>query len=68
MSQGKLHTGGNPILAWCADNVVMTEDALGRRKPDKMKARERIDGISALLSGMKRYMLNAGTEVEWTAE
>lgn len=68
MQQGTLHVGENPVLAWMADNVVLTEDAMGRRKPDKMKARERIDGISALLMAVKRYMANAGKEIEWTAE
>lgn len=68
MSQGKMHTGANPVLRWMADNVILTEDAGGRRKPDKIKGRERIDGVSALLNGAKRYMLNAGGEVEWTAE
>lgn len=67
MSQGRLACGDNPVLRWMADNVVMIEDAQGRRKPDKMKARERIDGISALLDAVKRYVANVGTETDWGA-
>jgi phage terminase large subunit-like protein len=68
MQQGILRMGPNPVMEWMAYNVVMVADAAGRRKPDKLRARERIDGISALLMAVKRYMANAGREVEWTAE
>lgn len=67
VASGKLHHGGNPVLAWMLANVVMTTDANGRRKPDKEKARERIDGVTALLMAVKRWMANAGEEDEWTA-
>lgn len=59
--------GGHPILAWMVDNTVMVEDAAGRRKADKRRAREKIDGVPALLMAMKRWMANAGSEVTWGA-
>jgi phage terminase large subunit-like protein len=36
--------GGNPILRWNFDNIVVTSDAAGNIKPDKEKATEKIDG------------------------
>lgn len=41
--------GNNPVLTWNADNLVVTQDPAGNLKPDKSKARERIDGITALV-------------------
>jgi phage terminase large subunit-like protein len=44
----KLHHGGNPVLTWMAQNVVVTRDPAGNRKFDKAKSIGRIDGIIAL--------------------
>lgn len=63
----KLRHGNHPVLAWMVDNVHMVEDAAGRRRPDKMKAREKIDGVPALLMALKRWMAHAGQEQTWTA-
>lgn len=63
----RLRHGGHPVLAWMVDNTVMAHDASGRRRPDKEKAREKIDGVSALLNAIKRWMANAGSEDVWTA-
>lgn len=41
--------GNNPVLSWMADNLVTSQDPAGNIKPDKSKARERIDGIVALV-------------------
>lgn len=51
---GQLRHGGHPLLAWNAANVVVDVDAGGRRRPSKGKSTERIDGISALVTGLKR--------------
>jgi phage terminase large subunit-like protein len=45
---GQLRHGMNPILTWCASNVVITKDAAGNRKMDKSRATGRIDGMVAL--------------------
>ena len=56
---------GNPVMSWCVDNVVATSDAAGNLKPDKAKsndvkgaATKRIDGVTALLTGLAVYMEN----------
>ena len=41
--------GNNPVLTWNADNMVVSQDPAGNLKPDKSKAREKIDGIVALI-------------------
>ena len=40
--------GGHPVLTMCAANTIVTKDATGNRKPDKMKTVGRIDGFVAL--------------------
>jgi len=52
-SRGLLH-GGNPVLRWCAANVVVEQDAAGNIKPSKDKSTERIDGIVALVIALSR--------------
>ena len=41
--------GGNPVLRWMANNVIVETDPAGNIKPDKGKSTERIDGIVALI-------------------
>ncbi len=53
VGQGLRH-GGHPLLAWCAANVVAETDAGGRKRPSKGKSTERIDGVAALVTGLKR--------------
>lgn len=49
---------GNPVLRWMAGNVKILEDADGNIRPEKKKARERIDGIVALLMAIGRALQN----------
>jgi len=51
-----LRHGGNPVMAWMTDNLAVTTDPAGNVKPDKGKASEKIDGWSALVTGMSRAM------------
>ncbi|RVJ35935.1 terminase large subunit [Sinorhizobium medicae] len=44
----KVNHAGNPILAMCAANAVVTKDPAGNRKLDKSKASGRIDGLVAM--------------------
>ena len=39
---------GNPVLAWCIDNIEVMMDSNGNRKLDKRTAKGRIDGAQAL--------------------
>lgn len=45
---GILSHGNNPVLTMCAANSMVTKDAAGNRKLDKMKTSGRIDGMVAL--------------------
>jgi len=56
--QKKIHHGGNPVLRWMFDNVMVIQDAQGNLKPDKGKSREKIDGIISLIMAISRAMVN----------
>lgn len=51
-----LRHGGNKVARWMVDNLAVATDAAGNVKPDKARAAEKIDGISALTTGMARAM------------
>jgi len=46
---GRLRHGGNPVLRWMADNIIVKTDPAGNIKPDKEKSKKKIDGIVALI-------------------
>ena len=50
---GRLRHGGQPVLRWNAANVVRDRDGGGRIKPSKTRSTERMDGISALVTGLR---------------
>lgn len=56
---GTLAHGDNPVLAWMADNLVTSQDPAGNLKPDKEKAREKIDGIVATILAIGRDLAGA---------
>lgn len=56
MRAGKIAHGGNKVLTWMADNVVVKEDPAGNIKPAKDKSTEKIDGIVALIMGLDRAL------------
>ena len=58
LSKGVAH-GGNPVLRWMADNVVVKQDAAGNVKPDKGMSRQRIDGVVASIMALDRLTRNA---------
>lgn len=45
------HTG-DPVTRWMVGNVAAFHDAAGNFKPDKKKSAERIDGVSAAVTGL----------------
>lgn len=59
---GKIRHGGNPVLRWCADNLVVRKDANGNLAPDKEKATEKIDGMVALFDAWGRAMFGAADQ------
>lgn len=59
----RLRHGGNPVLRWMADNLVVKQDPAGNLKPDKSKSTEKIDGMVALIMGLDRAVRNDGPSV-----
>jgi len=53
---GKIVHGGNPVLRWMADNMMVSTDPAGNVKPNKAKSREKIDGIVAGIMALDRAM------------
>ena len=49
----KIRHGGHPVLRWCVDNTIITQDAAGNKKPDKSKSSGKIDGTVAMLIALK---------------
>lgn len=47
---------GNPVLRWNADNCAVLRDPAGNIKPTKENATKRIDGISAIISALYRFV------------
>lgn len=47
---------GNPVLDWCASNVVVRHDPAGNIKPDKELSKKRIDGIVAGIMALGRQI------------
>ncbi len=50
--------GGNPVLRWMADNIVVRMDPAGNIKVDREKSSEKIDGIVAMIMGLARAVVN----------
>ena len=59
LMEGNINHGGNPVLKWMAQNVVMRQDPAGNIKPDKERSVEKIDGIVALMMGLDRCIRSA---------
>jgi len=53
---GRLAHGGNPVLTWMADNLVVRTDPAGNIKPDKERSREKIDGVVAMIMALDRAL------------
>lgn len=58
----KLIHGGNPVLRWMADNVVVKQDPAGNIKMDKSKSTNRIDGMVALVMALDRALRNSNNQ------
>ena len=60
----KIAHGGNPILRWNMDNVVIRQDPAGNIKADKQKSTEKIDGVIALIMALDRAIRVGGISTE----
>lgn len=58
LMEGNINHGGQPVLKWMAQNVVMRQDPAGNIKPDKEKSVEKIDGIVATIMALDRCIRN----------
>ena len=56
VAERRLAHDGNPVLRWMADNVVLMSDSNGNIRPNKARAREKIDGIVAAIMAVDALM------------
>jgi phage terminase large subunit-like protein len=57
----KILHGGNPVLAWQVGNLAVVRDSAGNIKPDKDKAKDKIDGVVAAIMATARAVLQEGS-------
>jgi phage terminase large subunit-like protein len=50
----KIAHGGNPVLSWMMDNIMVRQDPAGNIKADKAKSTEKIDGAIATIMALDR--------------
>jgi phage terminase large subunit-like protein len=62
IAQRRIAHGGNPVLTWMADNVVVARDAADNMKPNKEQSTEKIDGIVAAIMALDLAIRNAGND------
>ena len=60
---GLVDAGGNPLVAWCASNVVVQTDNKDNIYPTKKRSRGRIDPIVAAVIARKLAGLNTDERV-----
>jgi phage terminase large subunit-like protein len=62
---GRIRHGGNPVLRWMVGNAVKKTDSAGNIKPDKEKAKDKIDGVVAAIMAVGRAnLVGAGDPYE----
>jgi len=59
--QGMIRHGNHPVLRWCADNLVVKVDANANVYPNKEKATEKIDLMTATFMAWGRAVLQTDT-------
>ncbi len=53
---GNLNHAGDPVLQWCASNLIARRDVNMNMAPDKRKSPEKIDDMSSLLMAIGRLI------------
>jgi phage terminase large subunit-like protein len=59
---GKFAHGGDPLLNWCASNVITKRDQNLSMAPDKKRSSDKIDDVTALLMAIGVMQGEADTE------
>lgn len=62
--QGELNHGGDPVLSWMINNVMIVEDSFGFKKPDKKKSKDKIDGAMALVIAASVWVSDSVVQVD----
>lgn len=56
MREGRIRHGDNPLLEWCALNVVELSNAVNERMPAKSRSSDKIDPIVAIIMALSEAM------------
>jgi phage terminase large subunit-like protein len=48
----------SPVMSWCVGNAVSRSDANDNIAPDKARAKDKIDGVSATVTALSRYVVS----------
>jgi phage terminase large subunit-like protein len=56
--EGDYRHGGNPVMRWMMDNVVIRQDPAGNVKIDKARSVEKVDGPVAAVMALDRAIRN----------
>ncbi|RPJ22713.1 MAG: hypothetical protein EHM35_17965, partial [Planctomycetaceae bacterium] len=68
VKDGRLRHGNNPVMNWMADCMTVKQDPAGSikpSKPDRMKSKNRIDGIAAVIDALARVIVSQEGTVEY---
>jgi phage terminase large subunit-like protein len=57
--EGRIHHGGNALLRWAVDHVVIRTDPAGCMKPDKERSPEKIDPFVTLVMAVDQWTRHA---------
>lgn len=55
IAEGRLRTGGNPLLRWAFENLAVEMDAAGNIKPNRAKSAGRVDPAVAVIMAVDGY-------------
>lgn len=59
---GKLSHGSDPILNWCASNLIARTDQNMNTAPDKKKSADKIDDMASFLMAIGALIDGCGSE------
>jgi len=59
VAEGKLHHDHDPLLTWCASNLVLRTGRYGEVRPDKDAAPDKIDPVVAAVMALQRAIAQA---------